>query len=505
MRIKNIEQHILTKYPLIWNTRAYWVIPLSIVLHVVFFAAGYFSFMNISQLHSHGWSSEGEVIFFSVLLSFVLISVWFVFYFRNNAFKSFYPIRKLHLFYEFLILLVGIGLGSTFFLSFEYGRHCHISRLTSEEQLLKDAEVVNLASHFIPATLYDFDSRYSCENYPDTTPDIAKNDPYESTEIAAMPAGVPAKADSVLGLDTVVIKEGVVIDEGEKKVHFSYMHYCKLRINLFIDVPQKTRFGVHRIAKRWLLNKQKDSIEKVLTDFLNICDKYHIDYRFDPKKRVQMVFAEPDFSLNEQIGSTSFDSSNENAEYIEVYKLETALSRAAHAKRDFWNRDILIPLLYYAFSFAIVIFSFRITRLRIWFLSLLGSVLWGIILSLIGISSNMEEGMMLLFVILALGFVIFSFMAIREKGNKLFSGLTLVWFTWMLPSIIPLIFGFIYSSTRLPCQYVGNTYNCPTHPMHAWIDQNWLLINSMNFIFILLVVVFVLLPLARKWQANPEE
>src|SRR5882724_7603813 len=96
--LKKIYTRIVTDYPLLWNTRMPWVIAAALLIHLLFFWAGFGSITAISFQEYYYLSSviTGGLMSFSILCSALVIIIWLIFYLRNNAYKSFYIIDKYH-------------------------------------------------------------------------------------------------------------------------------------------------------------------------------------------------------------------------------------------------------------------------------------------------------------------------------------------------------------------------------------------------------------------------
>jgi len=48
--INKVNKYLLEHYPLVWNTRLFWMITVSILTHLLFFILGYLIVNNIEDL-----------------------------------------------------------------------------------------------------------------------------------------------------------------------------------------------------------------------------------------------------------------------------------------------------------------------------------------------------------------------------------------------------------------------------------------------------------------------
>lgn len=128
---KKTQKYLLLNYPLLWNTKAVPLTCFLIVMHVIFLVIGYIDgALNFNETEqNYNSSNEGAIIFFSVLISFLTFVIWLVYYFKNNAFKAFYPKGDFSLFKEWCLILLISFLVSTFALTYELVCDLRIKKL----------------------------------------------------------------------------------------------------------------------------------------------------------------------------------------------------------------------------------------------------------------------------------------------------------------------------------------------------------------------------------------
>lgn len=122
--MKKFHQCVLLHYPQLWNLRAHIVLPVIALLHIMFYISGYTSFTVGERLHMRSGADDHFVdasIAFSILLSVLILLLWLVYYLRNNAFKSFYPVKRWYIAVEFAITFTVILSGISFFESYACG------------------------------------------------------------------------------------------------------------------------------------------------------------------------------------------------------------------------------------------------------------------------------------------------------------------------------------------------------------------------------------------------
>ncbi len=155
--LKNLQDTIQKKYPLIWNTRILYVLFFAFWVHLIFFVIGYF-YLNDQVLQQSYLNIEGIQGLFLTgsIISLILILIWMVYYFKNNAFKNFYPVTSQRLFGEFLILLGGIFYSISFYMSFITGIQAKLATHYPESELSEHIDVVNKIGFMLPYNVFDY-------------------------------------------------------------------------------------------------------------------------------------------------------------------------------------------------------------------------------------------------------------------------------------------------------------------------------------------------------------
>lgn len=166
--INKFNQYLLEKYPSIWNTKLVWMLLSAFLIHLIFYVAGYVSHSDPKSLQHtnalYDYFDDG-VIFIHIIISLLMLVVWLVMMFKNNAFKNHYPtsIWKLFLqyFYYFLIIFSCIS----FYFSYMVGYRALIYNKYDEVSISKDIETINRAYPFLSqnVNLYTVNNRA----YPD--------------------------------------------------------------------------------------------------------------------------------------------------------------------------------------------------------------------------------------------------------------------------------------------------------------------------------------------------
>ncbi|WP_291100486.1 MULTISPECIES: hypothetical protein [unclassified Empedobacter] len=158
---KKINQTLITKYPLIWNLKFIWILLTVLVFNLIAFINGFLFFTKKSQLQETGlyevFFNSGIAIYY-LLIGVIIGVIWLYFYIKNNRFKSNYPTSRNYLFKEFLAVFVIIFLMFYVPNSFKTGLKLRVSNYMSEEQYLKDIDIINRTQGFTLQPNFGYDN-----------------------------------------------------------------------------------------------------------------------------------------------------------------------------------------------------------------------------------------------------------------------------------------------------------------------------------------------------------
>jgi hypothetical protein len=499
---KNLYNRILTNHPLLWNTRFVWVIATAIVFHLFFLFAGFVD-ISASVLQEHYSLTDvlsGGLLTFSILCSLVILIVWLVFYLRNNAYKNFYIIGKYHSAKEFFIIYIIILFSITFFESYKLGTCLKARSITSKEQLVKEANIVNLASAFIPLAKSDYFKLNNCD-------DPAHGIPYQDN-INYFDSTYYGYNDS----NSIVIRK--VISDGDA---FSYKNYCTEEVRLrgykgFVPAKEWKE-----TITRWIDNHNTDSITQILEQCVAICRKYNIQQRIDPKELTRMVFVDSMHNVSRFLSRSNYNEyeSVNQPGYFKSYELSRALyfidecyfnSRNDNDWMEFFTIEM-----YVALSIAIFLFCYRLYSRRIFLISVIGVIVWCIVFALFAVSSRSVDTASYLYIFLFALFLLFIIISLNTASSKTATGVTLNWHAFMLPFFLLIIIALIEDNYR-PYEYINGVtrYLTPEelkrkYPFTFWVTYNSVPLIRLNILLVLLYTAFFFTRLSKKWHITPEE
>jgi len=489
--IKKINQYLVVNFPLIWNIRLLWAIIGLKALHLIYMLMGYLALEHYSDLSTYEYRqmfNSAGLISFSLLSSLFFMIIWLIYYFRNNPLKSIYPVSSVYLIKEFFLVVVICFMAISFIMSFKMGFKLKITHMTSKDKYIEYANAHNLSFYFIA---YDENRMYYLNDEGCYPPDVSMN------------RSDPSGSSNFIQVNKIA-EEAMPASEIPGRP--CYLNYCNNEIDDTANL--RDQYENHIIANRWLKNNRLDSIRLFLVNYSAILKELELDNFINTDTLMKEYENNPNFQVwTFHDHQPNYYSGEEDTYYYYDNDLSNVLEnmKSAHERVVFFKSDEIIRYLFFAFGFSLLIFSFRLTKLKSWVIALLSLMLWGIITGMyltFSRSSNDGEG---LFIIYSIGFGLCSTLLIFNKANKLLSAVFLNLFTWSLIYVIPVIYEYIKDHARRKYNNSEDMIKSPeAEKLYEFYRQNENTAHFLGFVFIFLMVSFVIIPLAKKWQANPE-
>ncbi|MCW3125601.1 MAG: hypothetical protein JWO03_1259 [Bacteroidetes bacterium] len=530
--MKRLNKYLLLHYPQLWNLRVIWVVPAIAILHLIFYICGYASFTFGKELHySTGLGDHimGESMGFSVLISVLLFIMWLVFYMRNNPFKSFYPLGRWYFVAEFTLIMLIFAGGSTFFNSYAKGHWQSIRNQSAHVDIVAEANTLNLAHALIPSDRDHYRLHACCDSldYIDSLRDLRRSiwdkehpeeenpylynrrgrrmSVYNGKEGIEVPKKVPIPAGAVLvDIDSAISQ----YQARQRDFDFNYMHYCN---QFYADLDSvKGISNSHQISARlqqMLTSDDRQAVKKILTQFDKICQTYEVNKDIDVIGYTDKVFKYPNHRVDEFIGGNSYEYTGREDDfrngtnvhsYLAFGEVSESLSRIQHARGIGFDFSFFLVIFYVSFSLAILLFSFRLSARKPWFIALVGSGVLVIVITIISGMMHTTHMYIYIWLFVILLFYILHFV-FRSSVRRTLSGVNLVWLTWMVPFQGLIILEFIKSLFT----YDSHLQKYP--PQYYWIQDNYSAILLVYLLVAFIYSITLLSALYRRWQSMPEE
>lgn len=500
--IKRINQHLLTHYPLIWNTRIIWVLAANILLHLLFFLSGFATISSVDFTRFSKVEDVGGVSMFtfSILCSLLVLIIWLIYYLRNNAFKNHYRIDKWYLLKEFLIILIIVISSISFFNSYNEGVRLKIRTITPMAEFRKELNIANHAMAYIPQNKNDYFILNDCEY---------KKLPKER--------GFFSYTDTI---ETSLNPNAHLVKEALKRPDaFSYKNYCDLANNSYDYANNDSAEQIARIRNNWIDYNRKDSIRQVIVSFLEICKKYNVEHRLDVDQLVNNIFLTPQYNVLSLVPSEKYFTSSYtgnrtvNDYYFLIYDLYGAFSFADEGlpnNSSFTEqRNVWTAIAYVTIFLTLIVLCYRRFSKRVFLIGLVGSLIWAILIGLIMAGTRGEENTFAsICIFLCIAFLLVGLVNLNSGRGKTIAGTTLSWHIFLLPFQILLllqIFENAFDKVKFkyyeyPIEMIKND-----HPILYWIHTHNTEIIITNIFLVLLYIGLVFNRWTKKWQSMAEE
>jgi hypothetical protein len=483
---KNIQKYLLLNHPLLWNTKVVPALTFAILFHFLFFGIGYLAGGITFKDDYNNSFDDGIAIFFSVILSVLFFIVWFIFYIRNNGFKSFYPQKKHSLFKEWIIILLISMLNISYSMSYLAGKKIHTRSYFTQKEIKKRSETIMKASVFIEGS---FGNSYDQENVNKNGDIIFNKKAYHQNSL------MNKNIDEFYGYNS-----------------YRFGPTVNGKINL-------TNFNV--IVKTWMQNDNQVEIKKLMQDYFIIIKDHKLSTNLSPEKWFDLTYHYPDFMGYENIARSKVQdneaqtvTANEtdvevatNNKTSKYYLPQDVLKDTYDDILKAWDEpiidfEILRVLLYIGIGFSIFLFSFKVTNGRSFIIALVSA---GVLWMMVGIVSVISRSVPLsLFFMLALFcfMCIFFFTTVAKNKGKSISDIILNLLLWSLSGFLPLIYSILMVATD-ETEYSSDGNLSTQHSFHTWLDDQLVLFSWLNFVMIV-IFMFLMTIYIKKWKGIAE-
>lgn len=551
---KKTQNYLLLHHPLLWNTKFIPVIIITLIINILFFAGGYLTgAVDFNDPHNLDEYSHYEpmTIFLNLIISLLVIILWLTFYFRNNGFKSLYPKKNNSLYKEWLIILTVCLLNFSNTAIYEYAFDLRARNYYSKEEVIKRTNLLSRASIFVDGSFYHW-SRFDRTQYNELLYSLENNNhrykykEYDEEEVV-IPEVEPEAVPNVYNKG----------NEGNKLYNPEWDTVCYFEnqypITSLIN-KQNLKFSIQSLddennnewrVKTWMLNKEKDSIKKLLDDFFILVNEHNLQANITSKQWFDFVYKPNDYNNYLIVGNDEFNAINDDRKsrnnkeykpkndlennitekngsvtivlakyYVPLKRMENAYDRISGAYvSPITYRDIL-GIIYFAFIASLVIFSFRISSVKNWLISVISLGITGLItfiFSLIIIFSLIEYHsrsqpftFITIWAVILIVCLIYFVYINRQKTSKKLSGIVANILLWILPFTLLMIYFYLY--TYYDVTAIRNSYEERIYErtgLEKFIYHNTTEIFYINLAFILLYM-YPFTKLIKKWKGIAE-
>lgn len=560
-----VDQLLLKKYPLIWNTKLVWMLLITGTIHLVFYLIGISIALQPTSFHGNDIFDsfiDNGLIFINIIISIILIVLWLVFYFKNNAFKNFYPKSPKLIMGQFLSIFVIILFSITFYYSYTLGLQSVAFVKYDSNQIEKIKNITSKGGIFIPHSIYDYELSEVC--YPAPLDSIYRqNDNIDlskphfefkgrKTQFYSYKKVIENRNNPVINCcedgqklikstyldkdrtilfikDSVVNVEQFIITDKPSLYNYggtylnndAYNYYDRYLMDDELDNKKYSFNKPEEVAQaKWLHDLLKNDLTKkdeILDSFLDIAAQFEIPHNLSVKSINRTVNPERDYQIIELINSGSDAYSPElisyqnktyyldykESLYKDLYFDSGSLLNTIDNIDDLRSTNIFkgtnVFFIWFSISIAILIFMFRMTSVKALLFSIVASGLVAILNSLLLFVLNLDgDFLFFLCTILFLTFWCFLGMFKPLKNSKLIGGVLINLGVILTIPILWFIVSLIENILKYYCDDPSTAGNC------AWRLFTEIDITSFAVFIIALVIMYFWSLRVHSWKAMPD-
>jgi hypothetical protein len=494
---QSIQKKLLERYPLLWNLKIVQVVPIIIFVHFIHFLLGYTS--SQETYNDYYWNTpekaffSGSVVLFSFMGSIIIFIIWLKGVFKNNPFKSYYPLQNGMLSKQFILIFLISFFNITYYFSFTQGYVTKIrSASLSKQEATVQKTIFNNAMRFIASGKEEYNFINRRAPYPFPLQQIASSN-YASQNANEQLYKYSDANGNEIGIDRIKKYTG--------GYDYSYLNKSNSYDNITfkeLNNPDKNTYI-----------PDEATLRKNLTAFIDLCKQYNVQHNLEVNEWIKWINNPPYYPVTyfvcnaytsqyTKVKDLENDALKFNPKgyYVDVNKLQSAIRQKIIAfNYTITLAHICIPF-YIALGLALLIFTFRLNNKRVYLLSYIGS---GIIAILIGIftaiftSSTIQSAvpLLLIYLIIIFGFLFFHFIFSNKNGR----GILLNWFTWSATFVPTIVWAIIITTMK-------ESYRISS-------SENYFITHADAFYFwsgIVYIIFYcsLILPLYKRWHAQPE-
>lgn len=483
--MKKLDEKLLKNKPGVWASRVHLIVYFVALFAVVLFVFCYFSFSDARQYGQiAAWNT------FIGLIAFVGLVFWLIFLLRFNVFKRFGNWTAIDGLRDFLLYFICIGaLVAVCFVP------SATETLTANQQFGNDEVVQDINE--MNLTVSKLEYNILPKAWTADTCHVVDTLPVTWISYEDEPA-VRTDSDFVSNIhtiDTADLRNKLITADSVQKINDTAY--------VFFECPQY-RFIYTYNADEYSTVKMLTSVEI----YYQVVKDYQKPDRQALLKRMEELRTK--YAINSRYSYDNYY--NENDYYLDIISKKYDLSRIDNGlgnvvrKKYAWVSDwskYLRVFYYTTLLLTLLVFIFRHSTAKTFFLSVLTGVLLAILSGLMMIFNIEDEAIFLLSLMLVY-YAVFAIVALsvyRTQVRTAVQGIALNLFVFLTP-VIPLIMvGLHYSwyeheHYRLNGTAYQEPYNFALYSVMAEIAGAFIL---------LILIQFVFKSLYRKWHAAPEE
>ena len=495
--LQKVDDKLLRNKPGAWASRTHLVLYFSTVFTLLLFVFCYFVFFDAKE-----YSNITSWNVFVSLIVFVGFVFWLIYLLRFNVFKRYGNWFAMDGLKDFLLYFICIGaMVAVCFISSAV-ETMRANQQFGNEEIVKDINELNINACRLEYNLLPLQWKTDTCEVVDSiitmqTPDDAVvNDIVVS--VVSAPAGPDINFNYRHTIDTAELRNKLMTADSLLKINDSLYVFYECPDYRFVSSYSADEYsGVKLLSSAAIYNLNLKNFQKpdrpaLLKRMQDLKTKYAVSSPY--------YEGEPYYDNNEKI-----DYDTKIKRKFDLYRISNGIDNVVQ-KKYVWKTawPIYLRVFYYtALLLTMLVFIFRHSTVKTFFLSVLTGVLLTIISGLIlVIFSGNEEITVLSFMILY--YILFAILALsifKTNIRKAAQGIALNLFLFMTP-FVPLIFTALNRAMQYRNEYAINDYG------HSDAETNalyFLIAEIVGSVILVILIQPLFKKLYRKWYSSPEE
>ncbi len=494
--LKKFDHNLLLKNPETWSARTHWVWYYG-SLFCLLLAGICFVYPNDAR------SNSGVIywIFFVSIISILALVFWLIYLLRFNVFKRFGNITGLNRLKVFGLYFASVAMIVFFTYIPAIVETIRANAKYKDEEIVKD---INNFNKLVTQLEYDsVDHQWRMDTFIVREEEYGMSD--KDKQIIELTEANRKGGFSISRIDSSQFNENIkkgdtIIRLGKAEYEmYSCPNYIKLAVlnaDDYTKLKLLDKIGIYRtVVKDFKRPDPKKAREEI--------DALMQKYYYKEKDRYSRY--EYDTYSNSQ--DTTYEFRVKKRYQIDI--VESSLRNIVERKYRFCGNDVewqFRVLFYISLCFSLLVFAFRHSTTKTFFLSLLTAVILSILTGLlIAFSNGSEKASMTWLITYTLIFFGVSFTAFTSKTRSIFTGICVNLFVLNIP-FLPITIVGLYNKIIWDKYYeLERMSNYVKHPLYDKYTLPLVYGEMFGIVLLLILLPTLIHKFYRKWFALPQE
>lgn len=492
--LQKLDDRLLRNYPAIWQTRVHLVLYYALLVAAAIFGLSFVTYANAKDN-----STVGGMLTFTILISLLGMVIWVIYLLRFNVFKRFGQWRATDSLLMYVLFTISVAAIISICFIPSAVQTMRANQQFGNEEVVQDINEINRTACLLEYDILDLDWK------PDTCRLISKREE-EAVRVSVDTVAEEAisREDSYTRIDTADLRRRMSQTDSVVKLSDSVFIFYSVPDYQFVDsykADEYTREKVLTSAQlfRTYLKTRPNPDRAVLVARLNaLAAKWAAPgYQFENGYTVYGSEEHYTYRIRKKYALTAAD-----------YGIDNVVEKKYEWKDD--GSAYFRLLWYFTLSITLLLFIYRHSTTRTFFLSVLTAVLLSILtgLMLMGSGGGSEgENFFIFLVFYYLLFGVLSLVIFTARSRSVFQGIALNLFTFLTP-FMPLVVTSLYVISKRYAYLHNRTIEGSVYyAIKDDFDSGpvYLLAELAGPFLFLILLQFLIRILYRKWQAAPEQ